>query len=452
MKLVQQAGDRHGVAEVAIFGLLLVGVGLLVPVAGYGVAAIAAAMTVAIIAVTTGHGGAAGLALALVVAAAATAPLNGLRVADVLTMSDAFLLVAFGIVLSIRVMRPISVSWRYYRAFIIAAVVTFYGGLIGTLAVDYAWQGVGDLVRYGISTVGVLVMFALWAPTVAQVRAVAWAFLIGTGANALLGTLFIRDGAGRAIGLAAHSNHFAVASLLACGTGIGLVLTSRGRSRTTAVGLMALVLGGLVGSGSRAGLGGAVVFAIVLAVLLRQWRMFLWAGFASVMFAVLVVVGIVELTSTSAVGRLLGRDATVVLSNAERSIAQEAALRSVSSHPITGVGFSAAKEAHNVYLQIWAAAGVLGLLGAAGLFIAVGRMVRVRSQGGIMATACLSSYIGYLASAVFSTVLWDRYLWLHVAITVGFFTASAEGISRTVTTDDFSPVGVPERPSSRPTA
>lgn len=401
--LVAVGGTTAGVA-VSLFAALVVGAGIL-------------------------RGASHRLVLVLMAAAAGTATWNGLRVGDVVTVTDCLLLAAAAVVVSKRLLRPVKSSWRYYRPFLVSSALIFYGGLVGTLFADYAWTGVADLVRFAVSSVGVLALFALWGPSVAAVRVLTWSFLVGASISAALGTVYVKDGAGRAIGLAAHSNHFAVASLLAFGAGVGLFLASRGRSRHVASGLTAIMLVGVVLSGSRAAIAGVTAFFFVVLMMTRQWKLVYTGVAIGTSVLTLVLIGVVQPTRTDALGRLLGEDSTVRLSDKERSEAREEAFRAIESRPLTGVGFRAAKEAHNVYLQVWAAAGLLGAAGGLGFVASAAGLVTGPFRRNGMVAALVSSYVGYLVAAAFSTVLWDRYLWVYVATTLATITAMKYGSS-----------------------
>lgn len=356
------------------------------------------------------------LIVAFLALAAFTAPMNAVRLGGILTATDVLLVAGAMAVLTLRSLQQVESSWWYYRPFLLSTGLIGFGGLIGTLVGGQGLSGIVDLVRFGLSTLGLLVLFGLWAPDRASLRLLLWAFLAGAALNAILGSFFLRDAAGRAIGLSAHSNHFAIASLLACGAGVGLALTSEGARRHVASALTALVGFGMVASGSRAAIVGILAFGVLFLMYARQWRLLVWSLSGLAIIVLLVVSGVVRPTSTDALGRLIGKDPTAALSDDARSTARATAVGTIEANPITGVGFSTAKDAHNVYLQLWAASGLFGVAGAFGLLYGSARMVWVPAKKDMLLGALVCSYGGYLVAAAFSTVLWDRYLWLHVAL------------------------------------
>ena len=375
--------------------------------------------------VVTRHGLATAL-LGIMAVIAFTVPMNGLRVWGLLTVSDVLLVVAAFMIFISR----LTISGVYYlqpyRPFIVAASLIVVGGLVGTLADATDLKGIGDLVRFAVSTLGVLFAIAAWAPSRQEVRLLVWAFALGATASVGTGLTFRRDASGRAIGLAAHSNHFAVIALLAFAAALGVFLSSRGGRQRLAMAMTGMLAVGILASGSRAGVGGVAVFVLAFLFSTQNWRILKWLGTAAVIFGVLIMTGTLGLSDTNAVGRLLGYDETVETSNQERSEARRATLESIDRRPVTGIGFTVAKEGHNVYLQTWAASGVIGLTGLCVIGVAVARRLWQGAQGSSLGPAMLSGYVGYLGAALFSPIFWDRYLWLYLALTMAVYAKSGQ--------------------------
>lgn len=372
------------------------------------------------------------LLLLTMAATAFTIPMNGLRVGDVMTMSDLLLVTAVFLLVVSRLMRPGPSSNALYRPFLLAVGVIVVGGVIGSLFGDESWRGVPDLIRFVISSAGLLLVFAAWNPTERETRTLAWALALGGVISVVLGVLFMRDASGRVVGLAIHSNHQALISLLAGGAAVGLSATSSGIRQKVAFGLSLVLLGGIIGSGSRASTGGLAVALMTFLLATRKWKVLRAVAVVAAAFTVLVMVNAITFSPTSAVGRLLQRDPTVELANEARHMAGAEAIDLVRRNPITGVGFAVAKDAHNVYLQFYAAAGALGIVGVAGIVVGVTRLLRWASRAGGLATAMLCSYVGYLGAAYFSNILSDRFLWFHLALTVALCNVAARHVSEPV--------------------
>lgn len=407
----------------ALFVVLPLFVGFAIPFGGGVVAALVGALAIIVAVACATSRGTRVLTLSLMAIAVMTASWNGVRVAGVFTVSDVFLVCAAAFVFAYRALEPRASTWRYYGPFLLASGLIGFGGLIGTLIGGYGWHGIPDLVRFGLSTFVLLFVFSVWSPPEASVRLLLWAYLYGAAANALLGIVSFNDASGRAIGLSGHSNHLAISCLLGLGVGVGFALSSDGSGRRVAIALAGVVTVGVIASGSRAAVVGVVAYLVGFVLYSRQWRLLWLSAFAGVTLAVLVVSGLVQLSSSDAIGRLSGSDPTAALSDDARSAARSTALDTIEARPITGVGFSAAKAAHNVYLQLWAASGIFGVAGALGLLLGLARMVRSRPRKDMLLGSLVCAYGGYLAAAAFSTVLWERYLWLHVALALALCSA-----------------------------
>ncbi|MGI9119545.1 MAG: O-antigen ligase family protein, partial [Acidimicrobiales bacterium] len=97
-------------------------------------------------------------------------------------------------------------------------------------------------------------------------------------------------------------------------------------------------------------------------------------------------------------------------------------LDQIEAHPLTGVGFNFAKVAHNVYLQVLASAGVIGLLGFLGVAALVVAMAIKTALPGpqhdLWPAGMIAAYVAYLAAGVVSNLLWDRWLWVYLSLAV----------------------------------
>jgi O-antigen ligase len=120
----------------------------------------------------------------------------------------------------------------------------------------------------------------------------------------------------------------------------------------------------------------------------------------------------------NAIQRSIG-DATSAASDRERLPQIESSLRTIAGQPLTGAGFEDVLDAHNVYVQLWAGAGVLGLFGfllAAGTVLRAGCRPRRGTPPHLLSSAFVAGYAGYLVAGTVQNFLWERYLWLHVAV------------------------------------
>jgi len=220
--------------------------------------------------------------------------------------------------------------------------------------------------------------------------------------------------------------------------------------RWCAAGCTLFILAGIVLSYSRGGILtlGLVVFLLVLLGHLR-WRHVLLAGGLAVVLALIVAPGLLgRLSSMGAVPALLSDRKTVQTDGAVRGRLTEmlAAFNVFLDHPIVGVGpghftpyysvdymsdpevafrrISHPRRAHNLYLEVAAETGILGL----GSFLAVAVLALVRlwharrrwrtemPEYAHMATAFWLSVVAYLGTGFFLQLAYQRYYWLLLGL------------------------------------
>ena len=414
------AQSRHRGAVLVVSVVASIGLGAMLAFGAWFAVLVAGAAALGVC-ITTQQG-LRTLILAVMIGASFTAPMNGLRVGGFLTVSDLFLITATSLVIMNMLMQPGVLSLGLYKPFLMAAGLILLGGCIGTAVSARGTSGIIELVKFFAASVILLIVVARWAPTRREVRCLAWAFVGGATVSALLGLWLLRTGIQeRSIGLTTHPNHLGIVSLLACGTAVGLALQYSGIGRKLGAGFAAALGAGLLASGSRAAVVGALTSFVVFVVITRSGRALRWAGLCAVVCAILLALGAVEVSSTSALGRLLGQDPTSHTSDAARDAARQESFLIINSNPLTGGGFGVLLEAHNLYLQMFAAAGVLGLAGMLGIVMGTVRLARRRDRREILGSSMLCSYIGYLVAGLFSNVIADRYLWLHLALTIALF-------------------------------
>lgn len=213
---------------------------------------------------------------------------------------------------------------------------------------------------------------------------------------------------------------------MAIGPAIALTLLSRGLGFWLGGGACVVMGAGLLISGSRAGIGGIAMAVLAIAVLSRRLEIAAGIVGAAVAGVGLLITGIVRLPAGNALARLFGTDDQTVargvsISDSMRQEQFEQGLARVFAHPFTGVGFEDALAAHDIYLQLWASAGVLGVLGIAvviaGTLTVPARGLLVRWWPTIPPPVLLhmgfaAGFFAYLITGLFFNALWDRYIWL----------------------------------------
>ncbi|HEX6540023.1 MAG TPA: O-antigen ligase family protein [Candidatus Dormibacteraeota bacterium] len=227
-------------------------------------------------------------------------------------------------------------------------------------------------------------------------------------------------GGGRQAGLSIQPNHLAVALILATP-----VVLSWMRSTSSAVRLLSLpallvLAAGVLLTSSRGGFVGLLIAAGLTIVLVPELRP------SPRVLAVVLPLGCMALLGLGA--SLLPGLATQSrlasglgdLSDAQRTILQAQAIADFSVSPIHGIGFDHVDEAHQVFLQLLAAGGVIGLLGYLTYWIGVLRTgLLARRVDPNIASVLLVSSLCFLALNLVENQVTDRYLYVPAALIAG---------------------------------
>ena len=346
-----------------------------------------------------------------------TAPMQGVRAAPLLALSDVLLVAAFVATLPEVVHRA---RTRLPRGLVVAFATLVASGLLGTFFAADTAASLVNLLKIVLAAAGSVAAMALWDPEPGVLRRFAWLWLAGATTSAAWGVV-APPTAGRALGLTTHPNHFGLACVLAIGLGLGLALSSTGWGRAAALASTALLTAGVGLSGSRAAVLALAVTVGATAVLTRKLRLLVATGVLTSLGAMAVVAGIVHLPSANALARLAGGGGSAESDQGRRQVIAEA-LATIDRHPFTGEGFEFAQAAHNIYLQALVVGGPIALLSflcVSWLIVRAGLraipLERDRPNGPLLA-GLTAGYISYLVSGAFDNILWDRYLWTYIGL------------------------------------
>jgi O-antigen ligase len=207
------------------------------------------------------------------------------------------------------------------------------------------------------------------------------------------------------------------------GVTLGVIASDPRRNRLF-LGLAAasILFAAIVASGSRAGQAAALV--VVLLALIATRNRFPDAIALGVVIAGLALVAAGVAGDDNALTRLTGDTETSAESDADREARNDAAWERFKSDPITGVGFDDVTDAHNFFLQVGSGAGILGIAGGIMILllafrsylIAVWKRMAENPPYWAMAAGLAAAVIGYLAASMFQNVLWDRNIWIAIAL------------------------------------
>lgn len=359
-----------------------------------------------------------------------------------------------GILLALAWLATLTVRGRGSRAFVAEhpLATTLLLAFLGWVAISAAWaespsSTLATLPRYGPN----VFLFFIVYTAVRDRRHVVWllvAFVIGSSIAALYGiarppsqTSLRGDRIG---GIVGDPNE--LASVLIVGLVLAVTLTGILRRHTlargaTAAAAMLLLLGVLL-TLSRGGLLALVVVMIVAIFNAGRWRP------AAVLLAVLAVAGAVGYFSTFASPVARAR-VTTAGTGSGRTGLWTIGWRMVEAHPVDGIGagnFAVSsvhyllrpgtipsdylvvdipQVAHNVYLQLLAETGVIGLalfLGTVGIGLAgaIGAARAFRARGDpsmeLVARGVLTAQAGILAADFFISAQYNKQLWILLAL------------------------------------
>jgi len=323
--------------------------------------------------------------------------------------ATAFLAIAFLLVLPRLIHEPL----RLPLPFTLGAVLFIVMGLASLpLAID----SMISFTYLAIAVLGLVlipVMVVWMKPTDRQIYAMLVAFGIGVAVSTLVG---IPRHEFRNRGLTYHPVALAYTATLALSF-VPFLLSSKVRSRwLVALPLAGVALVAVWTSGSRTGL--LVLAVLVLLVPLMARSIMLGAVVMSgavVMVPRLIAYGRAA-DPSSALARLLGRGSAAGSDDA-RLFGLHEALNQIRRNPVLGNGYSTEHTyiVHNIYLQAFAAEGIIGLIGLLMMFAALILGLRSTNQRvRFLAYPALTAIL----SGPFQPNMGDHYLGLSLGLSL----------------------------------
>jgi O-antigen/teichoic acid export membrane protein len=350
--------------------------------------------------------------------------MNSLRIGSSLTISDGMFAGA-GVVLVPRLASDAGALLRGRHLPGLALIVC--GALLGTMASGNASASIVNLVKLLIPLYALFLVVRLWHPSTKEIHLAGWLWIASAATSASWALVHASADYGRPPGLSVHPNHLALTCVLALGLSLALLTSPHRIERVTAIGTCALLVSGILASGSRAGLiGAAAAFGVtswMLRAHLRRLLVLSIVGATTALFASSYHL----FAATNALARLLDPSGALTYqSDLGRSQLLAASVHTVLQHPLTGVGLGSALQAHDIWLQMLASGGLLAVIGfvlvAADVVGPTVTMMRVTppsmlsESGRRVAVGLMVGFIGYLVAGCFQNALWDRYIWFTPAL------------------------------------
>jgi hypothetical protein len=312
------------------------------------------------------------------------------------------------------------------------------------------------LVQFLVAFVAIPVMIAATATSKTRIERLIDLFVLSAVVNAFVGIvdwaglhIAPTDAAlsGRGAGLTIHPNYLA----LTCTVAIPLALlwiSRGGRWRSAGLVATALLLGGVYVSGSRAGTVSALLAVVVTVAALPRLR-----GALGMVLPAVGLLLIPLLAFTNAGRQILEQVRLSGVNNSgsnnARDTVAEVAKAQFSARPLQGIGMGVIQDAHNIYLQLLAAAGLIGMASFLTFVAGVWSSMR-RTLGGPLrdlSVACGISVLMWLINGAVDSQLADKYLYVVPGLLIaaaGLATARSPASERQHPQPDQR---VPPRPS-----
>lgn len=372
----------------------------------------------------------------LVAAATATVTFNALRPLPGMTLSDLFL-VSGALLLA----PPLIESGargqvpRWLRLSVILLSVAVVGSsLIQEEPVENLTAGLQFVIALGATSL----VFAVAVAGRIDLRGILGLWILSAAINGLLASADAfglsplgRDIAGgyavRAAGLTLHPNHLAAVCSMALPVAFAQASTARGAAATVLyLGATAAVSLGVLVSGSRAALVASGIALISLVLFLPYRRLRVTAALFA-LAAVLVLIPAAASTSALLIGiNRLTDPGTTAASDSAREQSFAEAIADFAASPLLGTGFVSVRAAHDIYLQLLQAGGLLALLGFAVFALGTLRLGIVLAsapnfspQMKSLALAATLAVVVWLLTGMVQNQIYDRYLYVPSGLLIG---------------------------------
>jgi O-antigen ligase len=390
-----------------------------------------------------------GFAVGLVALGVGWSGANALRPLPGLSVGDVFLLAGGVALLCELVLRREGLRVPTWLS------LAGWGLLLATIVSSVPTDSVGSNLVPGLRLTATLALTPLVIGVAAGTEAsrdrIAAAWLLGTSlvtATAFLDFLHVTHfwswlesnpatdpsyNGNRFAGVTAHPNHVGLLGAMGLPFALSYLVDGGRKRRVLGVAAVASLELGVLVSGSRAALLGSAFAFVVWAWLGRRrvLRTIFWGG--ALLLVAVVATSIFASGNLLVGGDRLGGNSATRLSDAGRWVRVDVAAHQFVERPILGVGFANVRAAHDIYLQLLSAGGVVALACFA-LFVLGTLRIAVRrpAAGGALArqvplvAASAAGLLTWLFVGVAQNALYDRYLYVPAGLLLSYALASRE--------------------------
>lgn len=298
--------------------------------------------------------------------------------------------------------------------YVIGLVIVAFFGFVGSLLADSVIFSIFSLLQWMFFLAVLPIVIAWWRPGVKVVVTLLWSYVAGQTLSLLYGLATGPTVGDRYQGLSHHINAFGMAGMTAMVILMYLFHYHRGtRMKVIVVGFAVAMFGSVVISGSRAALVVAVVVVVVSPLVERSAISSVGLGFMGLGGLIAVPLLIQSGHGGSALTRLSG-DATAKVADQARTLGLDEGFRRLHESPLLGSGLGDVEVIHNVFLEVGAGIGLLGLGGYLVVLYVMTRPLILEHPHRRLGYLPLA-WIG-MAPALPS--LYDRTMWVPVSLCV----------------------------------
>ncbi|MEA3412034.1 MAG: O-antigen ligase family protein [Pseudomonadota bacterium] len=381
-------------------------------------------------------------AFGLLLAGIALVTANGLRIAGMVALGDIPFMLSGALILAVLVY--CADYWRCIPSwFYLSGALLLISGLLSTVVASDSMESGISFAKYFYAAylLPLLIGFVVDRPAWLYRALSVWvAFASLNSLSGLLDLLGVTrfhqwmdvqtsfsylSYPDRAFGLTTYPNHYGLICAMALPVSLALAALASGWRRVVYALSFLSLAGGILASGSRAMLLASLVVAAIL-VLWSKTLGRIYLGMGILTGAAFGMLFVLEPSMVSKVAmswhRLTG-SVSIGQSDILRVEIFKRSFHEIAGSPVLGNGFSSVRDAHNIFVQVLQAGGLVALAGMClyviGYISTVMSLARglVDERWSMIAKAIAASVFVWLVSGLVQNAIYDRYIYLPIGFT-----------------------------------